>query len=61
MFYGHPSAQSQSDYYSVFTDWQEQWANDERISYHANNEGAWDPDVAFGNGDFLVSWEEGQA
>jgi len=61
MFYGNPSAQSQSDYYSVFTDWQEQWANDERVSYHANDEGAWDPDVAFGNGDFLVSWEEGQA
>jgi hypothetical protein len=61
MFYGNPSAQSQSDYYSVFTDWQEQWANDERLSYHENDEGAWDPDVAFGNGDFLVSWEEGQA
>ncbi len=61
MFYGNPNAQSQSDYYSVFTDWQEQWANDERLTYHENNEGAWDPDVAFGNGNFLVSWEEGQA
>jgi hypothetical protein len=61
MFYGNPDAQSQSDYYSVFTDWQEQWANDERVSYHADNEGAWDPDVAFGDGDFLVSWEEGKA
>ncbi len=24
-------------------------------------EGAWDSDVSFGNGDFLVIWEEGQA
>ncbi|HVQ00339.1 MAG TPA: DUF2341 domain-containing protein, partial [Candidatus Thermoplasmatota archaeon] len=30
MFYGNPNAQSQSDYYSVFTDWQEQWPNDEQ-------------------------------
>lgn len=61
MFYGNPNATGQSDYYSVFTDWQEQWANDQQISYHASNEGAWDPDIAFGNGDFLVSWEEGKA
>ena len=60
MFYGNPNAQSQSDFYSVFTDWQGRWPNDEQISYHSNNEGAWDPDVAFGNGEFLVSWEEGQ-
>jgi hypothetical protein len=44
MFYGNPNATSQSDYYSVFTDWQEQWPNDEQISYHTNDEGAWDPD-----------------
>jgi hypothetical protein len=60
MFYGNPNAQSQSDFYSVFTNWLEQWPNDEQISYHSNNEGAWDPDVAFGNGEFLVSWEEGR-
>lgn len=61
MFYGNPSAQSQSDFYSVFTEWQEHWANDEQITYHSNNEGAWDPDVAYGNDQFLVTWEEGQA
>jgi hypothetical protein len=61
LFYGNPSATSQSDFYSVFTDWQEFWPNDEQITYHSNNEGAWDPDVAYGNGDFLVAWEEGQA
>lgn len=61
MFYGNPDAQSQSDFYSVFTDWQGHWANDEQISYHGSNEGAWDTDVCFGNGEFLVAWEEGQA
>jgi len=59
LFYGNPSATSQSDFYSVFTDWQEHWPNDEQISYHGDTEGAWDPDVAFGNGEFLVAWEEG--
>jgi len=60
LFYGNPSATSQSDFYSVFTEWTEFWPNDEQISYHANNEGAWDSDVCFGNGEFLVAWEEGQ-
>jgi len=60
LFYGNPSATSQSDFYSVFTDWEEHWPNDEQISYHSNNEGAWDSDVAFGNSEFLVAWEEGQ-
>jgi hypothetical protein len=61
LFYGNPSETSQSDFYSVFTDWGEFWPNDEQITYHSNNEGAWDPDVAYGNGEFLVAWEEGQA
>jgi hypothetical protein len=60
LFYGNPSATSQSDFYGVFTDWEEHWPNDEQISYHSNNEGAWDADVAYGNGEFLVAWEEGQ-
>jgi hypothetical protein len=60
MFYGNPDALSESDFYSVFTDWDEEWANDEQITYHANNEGAWDPDVSYGSGEFLVAWEEGQ-
>lgn len=60
LFYGNPLATSQSDFYSVFTVWDEHWPNDEQISYHANNEGAWDSEVCFGNGEFLVLWEEGQ-
>lgn len=61
LFYGNPSAESQSDYYSVFTTWQEVWPNDERVTYHSNDEGAWDPEVDFGASQFLVTWEEGQA
>jgi len=61
LFYGNPSVASQSDFYGVFTDWEELWPNDEQITYHLNNEGAWDPDVSFGDGEFLVAWEEGQA
>jgi hypothetical protein len=60
MFYGNPSATSQSNFYGVFTVWDENWPNDEQVSYHSNNEGAWDPDVCFGNNEFLVAWEEGQ-
>ena len=60
LFYGNPSATSQSDFYGVFTDWEEHWPNDEQISFHSNNEGAWDADVAYGGGEFLVAWEEGQ-
>jgi len=60
LFYGNPSATSQSNFYNVFTVWDEKWANDEQISYHGNNEGAWDSDVCFGNDEFLVLWEEGQ-
>ena len=26
----------------------------------ADNEGTWDPDVAYGNNEFLIAWEEGQ-
>jgi len=60
LFYGNPSATSQSNFYNVFTNWEEHWANDEQITFHSNNEGAWDPDVGYGNGEFLVAWEEGQ-
>jgi hypothetical protein len=60
LFYGNPLATSQSDFYGVFTVWEEHWPNDEQISYHGNIEGAWDSDVCFGNGEFLVVWEEGQ-
>ena len=60
MFYGNSAATSQSDFYDVFTVWDEHWPNDEQVTYHANVEGAWDPDVCYGDGDYLVLWEEGQ-
>ena len=60
LFYGNPSATSQSDFNSVFN-WQDMWTNDEKITNHLNNEGTWDPDVCYGNGEFIIAWEEGQA
>ena len=62
MFYKNPDASSESDYYSVFTSesWQEQWANDNIVTEKSYTEGCWDPDVSYGNGEFLVAWEEGQ-
>jgi hypothetical protein len=60
LFYGNPSATNQSNFYNVFTVWDEQWPNDEQISFHSTVEGAWDSDVSFGNGNFLIVWEEGQ-
>jgi len=59
LFYGNPSAQNQSDFYSVFTDWIPQEYNDFQISYHAANEGAWHPNVEYGSSKFLVAWEQG--
>jgi hypothetical protein len=59
LFYGNPSATSQSSYPGVFS-WSGFWADDEKTTNHANNEGTWDPDVAYGNNEFLVAWEEGQ-
>ena len=32
---------------------------DNRITYHMNVEGAWDPDVVYGDNKFFVTWEEG--
>lgn len=61
LFYDNPSATSESNFGNVFDDWSEVWANDEQISYHADNEGSWDADVAYGNNQFLVAWEEGPA
>jgi len=59
LFYGNPSATSQSSYPSVFS-WSAFWTDDEKTTNHANNEGTWDPDVAYGNNEFLDAWEEGQ-
>ena len=61
LFYGNPSAQNQSDFYSVFTNWISQQSNDFQISFNAANAGAWDPDVEFGNNRFFVAWEQGTA
>jgi hypothetical protein len=61
LFYGKSSATSHSDFGSVFSDWKREWTTDERITFHSNNEGTWDPDVCFGNGEFIVAWEEGQS
>jgi hypothetical protein len=62
LFYGNPSADDESDFASVFTDWEYWKENDYKISIHADNEGAWDPDVSYADysdGRFLVAWEEG--
>jgi hypothetical protein len=61
MFYGNPSAEKESNFYAVFDEWEEEWPNDEKLSYHIYTEGAWDPDVCFGNNKFLIVWEEGTA
>ena len=62
LFYGNPSALDESDFGSVFSDWDNKWSDDKKITYHSNNEGTWDPEVSFdGSDEFLVSWEEGQA
>jgi len=61
VFYGNPDATDESEYWSVFDEnsWQKYYAHDHKISYHMENEGAWDPDVSWGDDTFFVSWEEG--
>jgi len=61
VFYGNPSANDISDYWAVFDEesWQKHYVHDHQVTYHMESEGAWDPDVAYGNGKFLVTWEEG--
>jgi hypothetical protein len=60
LFYGNPMGTSQSDFTDVFT-WQAQWGDDEKVTNHGNVEGTWDPDISFGNNEFLIAWEEGQS
>jgi hypothetical protein len=61
MFYGNPSATSESNIGSVFSNWDDQWSDDEKITNHAIDEKTADPDVCSnGNNEFLVCWEEGQ-
>ena len=57
MFYGDPTAEDESNFDMIFT-WDDRTDPDIMISYKNYLEGAWDPDVEFGNGRFLVAWEE---
>lgn len=57
MFYGDPTAEDESNFDMIFT-WDDRTSPDIMISYKNYLEGAWDPDVAYGNGRFLVAWEE---
>ena len=57
MFYGNPSAEDESNFDLIFT-WEDRTDPDIMISYKNYLEGAWDPDVAYGGGRFLVAWEE---
>jgi len=57
MFYGDSTATDQSNFDMIFT-WDDKTDPDIMISYKDYREGAWDPDVAYGGGRFLVAWEE---
>ncbi len=61
MFYGNPSVTDQSQYWDVFDEnsWQKKYAHDHQVTYHMESEGAWDPDVTWGDNKFFVTWEEG--
>jgi len=58
LFYGNSAATGESNFDNVFS-WENNWGADYKITNHQNNEGTWDPDVAFGSGRFFVAWEEG--
>jgi len=57
LFYGDTEAADESNFDMIFT-WDDRTSPDIMISYKNYLEGAWDPDVAFGNNRFLVAWEE---
>ena len=59
MFYGNPSATSDSDI-GIFSNWNKAQGSDIKITNHLATEGTWDPDVCYGDGEFLVAWEEGK-
>ena len=61
MLYGNSAAEDDSDFSGIFSDWDEEWSGDEKITLHSEHEGTWDPDVEYGGGEFLIAWEEGQA
>lgn len=39
--------------------WDNLFDDDFRLTYHMDNEGAWDPDVGFTDEKFFITWEEG--
>ncbi|MEF8847589.1 MAG: DUF2341 domain-containing protein [Candidatus Thermoplasmatota archaeon] len=57
MFYGDPNAPDHSNFDIVFK-WDDRTSPDIMTSYKNYQEGAWDPDVSYGGGRFLVTWEE---
>ncbi|MBN2600279.1 MAG: DUF2341 domain-containing protein, partial [Candidatus Thermoplasmatota archaeon] len=57
MFYGNPTATNQSNFAQIFT-WSDRTCPDTMISFKATTEGAWDPDVEYGDNRFFVAWEE---
>jgi len=61
MFYGNPTASDSGSYWSVFDEnsWNKYYIHDNQLTYHGEREGAWDPDVIWGDQAFFVTWEEG--
>jgi hypothetical protein len=57
MFYGDKNAPDHSNFDMIFR-WDDRTDPDIMVSYKNEAEGAWDPDVAYGGGRFLVAWEE---
>jgi len=57
MFWGLPSAPDMSNFGMIFK-WDDRTSPDIMASHKNELEGAWDSDVAFGGGRFLVGWEE---
>ena len=62
MFYKNSDAYYEGDFGEVFTDWDEEWANDHQITtLKYAEEGCWDPDISYSEDDdeFLICWEQG--
>jgi len=39
--------------------WEKMFSEDFRLTTHMDNEGSWDPDVAFADDKYFITWEEG--
>lgn len=57
MFYGNSSVGNESD--DTIFSLNKLYGSDIRLSWTLLTEGAWDPGVGYGNGKFIVAWEEG--